>query len=98
METRTSPAGAGPDLTASPAEELPGLYRDILERVELLEQVGARAEASQIRHKATETYSRAWDAAGRKSLVGLLARADRALEGDPPPRTWALRRRSVAAR
>ena len=41
---------------------------------------------------------RAWDAAGRKSLVSLLARADRAVEGEAQARTWTLRRRSVAAR
>ena len=98
METRTAPAPEGTDTSASPAEELPGLYRVILERVAELEQRGARKEAGRIRHKATETYSRAWDAAGRKSLVSLLARADRAVEGEAQARTWTLRRRSVAAR
>jgi hypothetical protein len=98
METRTSSVPAGPDVTASPAEELPGLYRVILERVAELEDIGARAEAGRIRHKATEAYSRAWDASSRKSLLALLARANRAIEGDAPPRTWALRRRSAPAR
>jgi hypothetical protein len=97
METRTSPATV-PDASASPAEELPGLYRVILERVAELEQLGARAEAGRIRHKATATYSKGWDAAGRKSLVALIARADRAIEGDAQPRSWVLRRRSAPAR
>jgi hypothetical protein len=101
METRTMPASAVPDAGAaagSPAEELPGLYREILERVERLEALGARAEANRIRQSATDAYSRAWDASGRKALVSLLARADRAIDGDPTPRSWVLRRRSAPAR
>jgi len=101
METRTLPASAVPDAGAaavSPAEELPGLYREILERVERLEALGARAEAGQIRQAATDAYSRAWDASGRKALLSLRARADRAIHGEPSPRSWALRRRSAPAR
>ena len=82
----------------SPAEELPGLYRAILDRVAMLESVGERDEAARIRRDATETYSGAWDAAGRRTLLSLLGRADRALAGNPPPRTWLPRRRSVPAR
>jgi hypothetical protein len=102
METRSLPAPAAPDADPSPAEELPGLYRAILERVAELEQVGRRPEATRIRLKATRTYSNAWDAAGRRSLVALLARADRAIAGEVQPgartRSWVLRRRSAAAR
>ncbi|HEX5013365.1 MAG TPA: hypothetical protein VFV72_04325 [Candidatus Limnocylindrales bacterium] len=101
METRTLPAPAIPDAgaaAASPADELPGLYRQILERVERLEGVGARAEAAAIRRAATDAYSKAWDASGRKALVGLLGRADRAIDGDTPARSWVLRRRSAPAR
>ena len=102
METRTLPDPAFPDAGTSPAEELPGLYRAILERIAELEQVGRRPEATRIRHQATRTYSNAWDASGRRSLLALLARADRAIAGQSQPRarsrTWVLRRRSVAAR
>jgi hypothetical protein len=81
---------------------LPGLYRSILERVAELEQVGRRPEAMRIRLQATRTYSNAWDAAGRRSLITLLARADRAIVGETQPRArtraWVLRRRSAAAR
>ena len=101
METPTLPDLTAPDAglaAASPAEELPGLYREILARVERLEALGARAEAARIRQSAISVYSRAWDAAGRKSLVTLIGRADRALEGDAAPRSWALRRRSATAR
>ena len=44
-------APAAPDAGPSPAEELPGLYRAILERVAELEQVGRRPEATRIRHR-----------------------------------------------
>jgi hypothetical protein len=102
METRSQPAPATPDAGPSPAEELPGLYRAILERVAELEQVGRRPEATRIRLQATRTYSNAWDTAGRRSLIALLARADRAIAGEAQPRartrSWVLRRRSAAAR
>jgi hypothetical protein len=103
METRSVPAPATPDAGASlgglsPAEELPGLYRAILERVAELDGLGERAEAARIRHAATEVYSGAWDAAGRRSLLSLIARADRAIAGESQSRTWSLRRRSAAAR
>jgi hypothetical protein len=90
-------AGASPS-GASPAEELPGLYRAILDRVAALEAAGDRDEAARIRRLATEAYSGAWDAAGRRSLISLLSRADRALAGNAPQRAWALRRRSAPAR
>jgi hypothetical protein len=100
METRSpavTPAYA-PDVDATPAEELPGLYRAILERVAELESIGQRAEAARIRMDATAAYSRAWDEAGRVRLHGLLARADRSIAGNVHPRGLALRRRSLPAR
>jgi hypothetical protein len=105
METRTQPAPAAQDAGASPAEELPGLYRAILERVAELEGLGKRPEATRIRLDATQAYSRAWDEAGRRSLLGLIGRADRAIAGETQnrggartrTRTWVLRRRSAPA-
>ena len=103
METTSLPAPAAPDAGVSPsgastAEELPGLYRAILDRVAILESGGERDEAAKIRRLATEAYSGAWDAAGRRSLLSLLNRADRVIAGDAPQRTWVLRRRSAPAR
>jgi hypothetical protein len=103
METRSVPAPTTPDAGGaaggmSPAEELPRLYRAILDRVAELEGRGERAEADRIRRSATEHYSGAWDAAGRRGLVALLARADRTLAGEAPPRPWGPRRRSAPAR
>ena len=61
----------------SPSEELPGLYRAILDRVARLEASGDRAEAARVRTAATRAYSRAWDARARRQLEALLRRADR---------------------
>jgi hypothetical protein len=63
--------------TNSPAEELPALYRAILDRVADLERTGERPEAARIRTAATAAYSRAWDDKARRRLRDLLRRADR---------------------
>ena len=100
METRSpqSPAASPADVPATPAEELPGLYRTILERVADLEHRRDRSEAARIRMAATEAYSGAWDDSGRNRLVALIHRADRAIDGAERPRGFALRRRSIPAR
>lgn len=61
----------------SVAEELPGLYRSILDRIAELEGAGNRVEASRIRTAATRAYSRAWDDRTRRDLEDLLRRARR---------------------
>lgn len=61
----------------SPAEELPALYRAILDRVAELERVGDRDEARQVRQRATVAYSRAWDERARRQLLGMLRDAER---------------------
>jgi hypothetical protein len=61
----------------SPAEELPALYRAILDRVADLEAGGDRLEAAQVRFRATKAYSRAWDDKARNELEALLKRADK---------------------
>ncbi len=63
--------------TNTPAEELPGLYRAILDRVAELEAGGDRAEAGRVRRAATRAYSRAWDDRARRELETLLRRAVR---------------------
>ena len=100
MEARTRPTqplGAA-DVVATPAEELPGLYRTILERVAELELLGERSEAARIRMSATQTYSGSWDEGGRTRLIGLINRADRAIADHSQPRGFVLRRRSLPAR
>ena len=69
----------------SPAEELPALYRAILDRVALLEGSGDRAEAAEVRTAATRAYSRAWDEQARRQLQTLLRRAERSTQHDRAP-------------
>jgi hypothetical protein len=59
----------------TPAEELPSLYRAILDRIAALEAAGQRSDASRIRRDATRAYSRAWDERARRELETLLRRA-----------------------
>jgi hypothetical protein len=61
----------------SPSEELPALYRAILDRVADLEALGERAEAARLRRDATAAYSRAWDERARRRLDSLLRHAAR---------------------
>jgi hypothetical protein len=61
----------------SPAEDLPSLYRAILDRVAELEAAGDRREADRVRSSATAAYSRAWDDRARRELGSLLRRAER---------------------
>jgi hypothetical protein len=100
METRQAQpfTDSPPDPVLSPAEELPGLYRMVLDRVALLEQIGERPEACQIRLWATAAYSGAWNDAGRHRMVALVGRADRILSNHDRPHGWTLRRRSAPSR
>jgi hypothetical protein len=61
----------------SRAEDLPTLYRAILDRVALLESAGDRSEARRVRQSATAAYSRAWDERAHRELESLLRRAER---------------------
>jgi hypothetical protein len=60
------------------AETLPRLYREVLDGLARLEELGARGEAARLRAEAIAGYSRAWDAACHKRLQELLGRIDRA--------------------
>jgi len=61
----------------SRAEDLPTLYRAILDRVALLEAAGDRGEARIVRQRATAAYSRAWDDRAHRELESLLRRAEK---------------------
>jgi hypothetical protein len=63
--------------TNSPAEDLPALYRAILDRVAELELAGERVRAARLRTDATDAYSRAWDERARRRLETLLRRSER---------------------
>jgi hypothetical protein len=81
----------------SPAEELPALYRAILDRVADLESCGDRAEAARVRAAATRIYSRAWDEPARRGLMSLLRKAGPA-SGERVPARRVRTRRVAASR
>jgi hypothetical protein len=58
----------------SAAEDLPALYRAVLDRVAQLEVAGKRELAVCVRAEAIRIYSRAWDDRARRELEGLLRR------------------------
>ena len=70
----------------SPAEELPALYRAILDRVAVLEAAGERAQAARLRTDARDAYSRAWDERARRQLETLLRRSQRDATPERPRR------------
>jgi hypothetical protein len=80
----------------SASEELPALYRAVLERVAQLEAARERVLANRIRAEAINIYSRAWDERARRELVGLLRRNAVTDEGSPDGRR-NLRRRTTSA-
>ncbi len=71
------------------AETLPRLYRDVLDALARLEQLGAMGDAARLRAEAIAAYSRAWDATCYERLRALLVRielAARDLERSRLPR------------
>jgi hypothetical protein len=58
----------------SAAEELPAMYRALLDRVAQIEAEGRRAAAYRLRTDATRIYSRCWDERARRALQDLLNR------------------------
>lgn len=56
----------------SAAEELPALYRMLLDRIAQIDAAGHRAAGFRIRREATRIYSRAWDDRARRGLEELL--------------------------
>lgn len=56
----------------SAAEELPALYRALLDRIAQIDAAGHRSVAYRVRTQATQIYSRAWDDRARRGLEALL--------------------------
>ena len=80
----------------SASEELPALYRAVLDRVAQLEASRDRVSANRLRAEATHIYSRAWDDRARRELLALLRRSG---SSDPglPVTGRGLRRRTPSA-
>lgn len=86
----------------SPAEDLPRLYRAILDGVAGLERLGYYREAGLLRAEATRAYSTAWDDRATRRLSHVRRRIDRVAAGDERARTqpggWPDLRRSLLPR
>jgi hypothetical protein len=67
-----------------PAEDLPALYRAVLDGVAELERRGQRQMAGSIRRDAITAYSAAWDDRHRTHLSGLVNRVRRELDRRAP--------------
>lgn len=80
----------------SAAEELPALYRAVLDRVAQFEAAGQRDLANRVRADATRIYSRAWDGRARRELEALLRRHAAALASETTAGR-GLRRRTIHA-
>ena len=68
------------------AEDLPALYRAILDGVAQLEAMGQRREAGLVRSEATHVYSTSWDEAGLRRLEQIRRKIDRIVAGSERPR------------
>jgi hypothetical protein len=68
------------------AEDLPTLYRSILDGIAQLEAAGHRREAGLARTEATHVYSSSWDEAGLRRLGQIRQRIERLLAGNERPR------------
>ncbi|HEY5629888.1 MAG TPA: hypothetical protein VIR16_10290 [Candidatus Limnocylindrales bacterium] len=73
-----------------PAEDMPELYRAVLDTVWRLERAGERAAALDIRQRAVRTYSTRWDDGGRRELVRINRDAMRRLAQRRPDPAFAL--------
>jgi hypothetical protein len=88
---------------SSPAEDLPALYRAILDGVAQLERIGHRREATLLRAEATAIYSASWNESGLRRLDYIRRRIERVIAGDERPRlararTWRAPQRSPLTR
>ena len=76
--------------TLGPTEELPALYRTILDLVGELERCDRRVEAERIRSQALSAYATAWDLRQRRRLERLEGQLRRSLASvRRPARPWS---------
>ena len=79
----------------SASEELPDLYRAVLDRVAELEASRQRDLANRVRADAIHIYSRAWDERARRELLALLRR-NSSSDAGLPATGRDVRRRTVS--
>ncbi len=72
------------------SEEMPSLYRAVLDTVWRLERLGERDFALSARQRAVRTYATRWDEGGRKELARINAEALRRLASCRPAAGFAL--------
>jgi hypothetical protein len=73
-----------------PSEQMPELYRAVLDTVWRLERAGERSAALDIRRRAVNTYSTRWDDGGRRELVRINRDAMRRLAQRRPDGAFSL--------
>ena len=81
----------------SASEELPALYRAVLDRIALLDGAGEHVVAYRIRVQATRIYSRAWDDRARRGLDALLRQASERETAEPALLRGSTRRSAPGA-
>jgi hypothetical protein len=81
----------------SPAEDLPTLYRAILDGIAELERLGERRAADRVRTDAIRFYSRSWDSKSRRHLEAILRRTERTLAEHRDPGVREVRQTVVSA-
>ena len=78
------------------SEDLPDLYRAVLDRVAEIAASGQRSLANDVRAEAIRIYSRAWDDRARRELLSLLRRYPGG-GNEPQPARRGTRRRPISA-
>jgi len=79
----------------NPADELPELYRKVLDAVARLDAVGDHRSSYELRQRAYRTYAMHWNEKGRKGLQKILREADRQLSASTRSATQRFIARSV---
>jgi len=80
----------------TPAEEMPSLYRAVLDTVWRLERIGEREAALVYRQRAVKVYATHWDDRGKRDLVRINRDALRRLADCRPGVGVALEARTEA--
>ena len=98
MESRPPADPAPAEPVATLAEDLPEIYRAILDRVADLERIGARREAGRSARPQPRPIRTPGTSRRDAICSGLLGRAQQGLVVTKRSRGWSLRRRSIAVR